>query len=454
MNPLRKRSLGRRAMLRGMLGGAAVSIVLPPLEAMFDANGVAHADGSPLPKRLGIFFWGNGVKRDRFFPKETGAGFTLSEELAPLAPVRDYVSVVSGMSIKTGNSLGHHAGCVGILSGAPLVTTPHPMYSAPTIDQVLASTVGFQTRFPSIEVGVSRRVGVGDGTTLTYLSHSGPDQPNPPEYDPRKLFARIFGGDFVAPDSNAPPVVDPTRALRRSVLDVVSADLRALQDRVGATDRQRLEQHLDHVRSLESRLQGLAPAPLAAMCKAPAAPTAITEPRNGEPLEARTRAMSDLLAMALACDQARAFSMLFTGGVGYAVFSEVGATMSQHQLTHDEPGAQPLVSAAVAFTMQQLAYLLSALAAVPEGDGNVLDHCAILGTTDVSEGHDHSIENFPILVMGGGTGFLKHPGVHHSAQGENTSTVLLSLLRAAGLPLTEFGQDGGRVTSSCSAIEA
>jgi hypothetical protein len=441
-------------MLRGILGGAAVSIVLPPLEAMFDANGTAHADGSPLPKRLGIFFWGNGVKRNQFVPMETGAGFALPEELAPLAPVRDYVSVVSGMSIKTGNPLGHHSGCVGILSGAPLVPTPHPMYSGPTIDQIVASAVGYETRFPSIEIGISRRVGVGDGTTLTYLSHSGPDQPNPPEYDPQKLFARLFGGDFVVPDPTAPPVVDPTRALRRSVLDVVSTDLRALENRVGTSDRRRLEQHLDHVRSIETRLQGLAPPTLAAMCRTPPGATTPVEAKNGEPLEERMRAMSDLLAMALACDQARAFSILFTGGVGYAVFWQVGAKVSQHQLTHDEPGAQPLVHAAVVFTMQQLAYLVERLVAVPEGAGNVLDHCAILGTSDVSEGHDHSIDDYPILVMGGGTGFLKHPGVHHRAPGENASTVLLTLLRAAGLPLTEFGQAGGHVTSSCSAIEA
>ena len=454
MTSRRRLALTRRSMLRGMLAGAAVSIVLPPLEAMFNANGTAHADGSPLPKRLGIFFWGNGVKRDRFIPTQEGTGFTLPDALAPLAPVKDYVSVVSGMSIMTGNPLGHHAGCVGILSGAPLVPVPHPMYSAPTIDQLVASAVGFETRFPSIEIGISRRVGVGEGTTLTYLSHSGPDQPNPPEYDPQKLFARLFGGDFVAPNPDAPPVVDPTRALRRSVLDVVSSDLRRLQDRVGTADRKRLEQHFDHVRSIESRLQGLASPSLAAACKKPGMPPPPVEPKNGEALEERTRAMSDLLAMALACDQARAFSVLFTGGVGYAVFWEVGAKVSQHQLTHEEPGPQPLVHAAVVFTMQQLAYLLSALAAVPEGPGNVLDHCAILGTTDVAEGRDHSIDNYPILVLGGGSGFLKHPGVHYKSPGENTSTVLLSLLRAAGLDLAEFGQGGGHVTSSCSAIEA
>jgi hypothetical protein len=449
----RKYAIGRRSVLRGILAGAAVSIALPPLESMFNANGTAHADGTDLPRRLGIFFWGNGVKRDRFVPSDLGPGFTMPDALAPLASVRDYVSVVSGMSIKTGNGLGHHSGCVGILSGAPLIVTSHPMYSAPTIDQVVAQAVGFQTRFPSIEVAVSRRVGIGEGTTLTYLSHNGPDQPNPPEYDPARLFARLFGGDFVVPDPNAPPMVDPTRALRRSVLDVVSADIRAFQQVVGAADRRRLDQHLDHVRSIESRLQGLASPALAAACRKPSSFVAPVDQGGPEPLAEKMRAMSDLLAMAIACDQTRAFSVLFTGGVGSTVFHQVGATISQHQSTHDERGTQPLVHAAVVFTMQQLAYLLSALAAIPEGSGNVLDHCAILGTTDVAEGRDHSIDDYPILVLGGGGGLLKHPGVHHRAPNENTSTVLLTLLRAAGLKLDEFGQQGGRVTSSCSGIE-
>jgi hypothetical protein len=258
----------------------------------------------------------------------------------------------------------------------------------------------------------------------------------------------------VVADPTAPPVVDPTRALKRSVLDVVSADLRALETVVGANDKKRLEEHMDNVRAIESRLAGLTPPPLAARCAKPAAPSSLADDRGREPIEERTRIMSDLLAMALACDQARAFSLLFSGGVGSTVFRQVGASIAHHQLTHDEPGPQPFVHAGVVFTMQQLAYLLAALAAIPEGDGTVLDHTAILGTTDVAEGKDHSVDDYPILVLGAGGGFLKHPGVHYRSAGENTSTVLLSLLRAAGLDLAEFGAAGGHVTASCSAIEA
>ena len=112
----------RRTVLRGLVGGVAVGIGLPPLEAMFNAHGTAYAQQSggtaAIPKRLGVFFWGNGVKLDRWTPANTGTAWTPSLELAPLMPVKDYVNVVSGMSIKTGNERGHHAGTVGILSGA------------------------------------------------------------------------------------------------------------------------------------------------------------------------------------------------------------------------------------------------------------------------------------------------------------------------------------------------
>ncbi len=98
--------LNRRTLLRGMVGGMSIGVGLPPLEAMFNATGTAHADGSLIPKRLGIFFWGNGVKVDRWTPANTGAGWTPSLELEPLTPVKDYVSVVSGMEIKSGNERG------------------------------------------------------------------------------------------------------------------------------------------------------------------------------------------------------------------------------------------------------------------------------------------------------------------------------------------------------------
>ena len=114
--------LSRRNVLRGIVGGSVVTLGLPLFDYLFDDNGTAMADGGPIPRRFGVFFWGNGVIPERWIPSGTGPGYVLSEELASLAPVKERVSVITGMDIKTGNERGHHAGTVGILSGSPMIS--------------------------------------------------------------------------------------------------------------------------------------------------------------------------------------------------------------------------------------------------------------------------------------------------------------------------------------------
>ena len=458
---MRKLILNRRTVLRGALGGVGISVGLPPLEAMFNANGTAYAQSNAaIPKRLGLFFWGNGVKLDRW--ASTPRRWTPSPSLQPFATagVKDYVNVVTGMNIKSGNERGHHSGLTGIMSGAALIAEPHPnsnyvsTYSQPSIDQVAAGVIGTTTRFKSLEVGVSKKVVDGEGTTLHYLSHNGPDSFNPPEYNPVNVFNRLFGTDFVPPMGGT-PVVDVTKTLRKSVLDAVLADMNTLKGRVGATDKIRLDSHMNNVRSLENRLVSATPTlpPGSTACVRPAQPTKPST-SGGEPIKATNKAMSDLIAMALACDQTRVFSVMFSGSVGYTVFSDIGITTGHHDLTHDEAGDQPQVQASTVYTMEQFAVLLAALKAIPEGAGNLLDSCAILASSDTADGRDHSITNYPILIAGSAGGKLKYPSVHYKSNGENTSMVLLSILRSVGLSLTEFGTGGGRVTASCTAIEA
>ena len=220
-----KLTINRRTVLRGTIGGVGISVGLPPLEAMFNGNGTAYAQSAgSLPKRLGIFFWGNGVKLDRWVPTNTGAGWTPSPSLQPFADagVKDYVNVVSGMNIMSGNERAHHAGVVGIMSGAPLTEQPHPnsayvsTYTKPSIDQVAAAVIGQTTKFKSLEVGVSKRSNGSEGTSLKYLSHNGPDSSNPPEYNPLNVFNRLFGADFTPPAAGRPSSTPPRRCARAS----------------------------------------------------------------------------------------------------------------------------------------------------------------------------------------------------------------------------------------------
>jgi hypothetical protein len=449
----------RRTLLRGLLGGSAVSLALPTLDAMLNGNGTAFAQGGgPLPRRLGIFFWGNGV-RLKFWTPATSPTWQLTPSLMPLAPVKDYVSVVSGLDIKIPRARVHHTGTIGILSGAPVVVQPRgtatyrSTFSRPSLDQLVAADLGKTTRFKSLELGVSRRLRKDEGATPQILSHNGPNSGNPPIFEPRDLFSRLFGGDAPPPMGavGGPSVLQKAIAMRKSVLDVVVKDIERLKLTVGATDKRRLDQHFSNLRAIEKRLQ----MPEAAGgCTPGTAPQLFPPTAQGEQLEPVTVAMSELLALALACDQTRVFSMLFTGTIGGTVFLQAGVKRGHHQLTHDEPGDQPQIQATTVFTMQMLSTLLQKLKDTPEGAGNLLDSCAILATTDTSEGKTHSIKDYPILVAGRAGGFLKHPGIHHREVGGNTSTVLMTMLRAVGSTATEVGASTGRATTGLSAIEA
>ena len=455
MKPFR---LSRRAMLRGTAQGALATLALPTLDAMLNSHGTAYAQSNaPLPKRFGVFYWGNGVRRARWTPAASGPGYALTEELAGLANVKDYVSVISGMEIKTGNERGHHAGTVGILSGSPMVSQDPQganfasTFSAPSIDQVVASALGDVTRFHSLELGVTREVVTGEGTTLRYLSHNGPDNANPPEYSPGALFDRVFGNGFTGAGSGTPKV-DPRLALRRSVLDAIRLDAAALNKHLGAADRKRLDQHLSSIRALENQILAIENAPPPPQsCSVPTHPGNIP---SGD-LSQVSAAMAELLALSLACDQSRVFSIMWSGSVSQTVYDEVGATTEHHGLSHDEGGDQPMVHAITIYIIQNLGTFLERLKNTPEGDGNLLDRCAILASTDTSEGQPHSLDDYPIIVAGKAGGALVHPGVHYrSTSGENTSNVLLTLLQAMDLDVTEFGNGGGKTTETVAALKA
>jgi hypothetical protein len=105
--------------------------------------------------------------------------------------------------------------------------------------------------------------------------------------------------------------------------------------------------------------------------------------------------------------------------------------------------------------MKQYATLLETLAATPDGAGNLLDSAVVLASSDTADGKEHTLEDYPVVVAGRGGGALRYPGVHHrSDKGENTSKILLSVLRAAGLPLARFGAKGGAVSQGVGEIEA
>jgi hypothetical protein len=169
------------------------------------------------------------------------------------------------------------------------------------------------------------------------------------------------------------------------------------------------------------------------------------------PLREINAAHSELIALALACDQTRVFSNWFTANTNNVLFE--GARAGHHQLTHDEPGDQPQVHAIILKIMECLADSITALKDIPEGDGTLLDNCAMLATTDCSFGRTHSILEYPILIAGQAGGALRS-GIHYRSSGqENASKVPLTLMRAVGMRPESYGLDEAYETEGLSAIE-
>lgn len=456
--------LDRRTLLRGAVGGVSVGIALPAFEAMFGTGRQAFGQTASI-RRLGLWFWGNGIKMPQWRPTTVGPNWTPAPGTMPLAAdgIKEYVNIVTGVDVKSGNLRGHHSALTALFSGTEVLPQDHPnsnyrsTFQQASLDQQLAKELAPTTKFRSLEVGISNKVVGGEGTTLQYLSHNGPDSPNPAEYDAGKVFDRVFAGVATTPGGGGPSVTDVTVALRKSVLDGVKMDITRLQGRIGAADKQRLEQHLTNIRSIEQRIGTSTTVMPPASCGSQTRPKAVGDTRAKEDLVLRNQLMSDLLAVTLACDLTRIFSVQFTGSVGFTVFSQADAaiTSGHHDLTHNEGGDQPQCQKTDVFTMQQLAYLLTKLKNTADSDGKtILDNVVILGSTDVADGKSHSNTDYPIVVAGGGSGYLKKPGVHYKGARENTSNVLLTVMRAAGSKITSVGLDKGMSSTPCTAIEA
>lgn len=448
--------LHRRALLRGAIGGIGAVLSLPLFEAMLDRNGEALADGTPLPVRFISYFFGNGVRLDKFVPPTEGQDYPLTAELEPFGAVKEYLSVLTGFNshCAESNKITHHEGMV-IFSGHNNrdVGAGDGFFSnagGPTIDQVIASAkgVGDATPIKSIQLAVSKRPSEVDfGTTMHAMSHAGYLKPLAPESDPQKVWTLLF-------DSFTPPK-DPSGPLRLGVLDLVRENAKKLQGRLGAADRQRLEAHLVGVAELEKKIAALPP-----VCEKPGKPTeANVDVGGNEPLVAVSEAMSELLKYAFKCDITRVASVLFAEGAGNTIFSDLGFDTAHHWYTHESSSSIQAnqVHEGVVYAMERFAYLLETFKNEPDQpDGtNLLDNTAIFCSTDCSEGISHSVDDQPMLVAGGGGGKLVHPGLHYrSKSGENPTDVLLTLRRIFEPDATEVGSEEPKSTSPFAPLAA
>lgn len=440
-----KRRLGRRTFLRGSLAtGGGLALALPTLEIMLNDHGTAHADGSPLPCRFGVFYWGNGVIHDEWIPDRTGMSWDLPPALAAFdGDLRPYVTQVTGTSHQESRP-GHIP-----YRGLSLSSSHHPQYvenvaagkgyrnqamPAPSVDQIVARQMGEDARW--IGVGICRR---GPYKSRTSWVEGGEHREHYSE--PQRVFDRLFAGLGQDPDIPTDPMVEARRRIRLSMIDAVAEDARQLSRRVGMNDRHRIDAHLEALLGIAQELETRAEMP-PSTCNAPGSPTTsdFGDGSTREEKQAKHDLMRELLAVALACDLTRVFSYEWSANQSEAVYWEVDQSGQHHDLSHGNAGAMRAITR---FIMDRYAELGRSLLAMPEGDGNLLDRTVILGTSEHANGAGHNSRDFPMLFLGraglrAGQHYRDPAGPGSNA---NTPRVLLTACYAVGTPVPSLGHD-------------
>jgi len=446
----------RRTVLRGLMaGGASVVVPLPRLGAMLNGNGTAYANGTALPVRFGFWFFGNGIIPERWVPTTTGSGanWTLSESLEPLAPVKPWLSVVTGTNIKIPDKAPHSSFPAAALSGAD--SGPHTML-LPSIDQVIGKLIAGGTTFPNgLHVGLGNSSGatqVGDT-----LSFSGVNQPNPPDLNPASIFRKLMPFAKTNPGST-PAAPDPELLRRQMVLDAVNEDAKALRARLGTEDQVRLDRHLEGVNQLQTQIMRAQGPKLSGTLINPDVAYA-NRGADGSLTRRRAQAFSDLLVFALSTDLTRIFSFTFTPAASFQSYADCGLVGGFHgdfghrQSSRGVAYADAGMMIGVRFAMTCLGELLTRMKDTPDGAGNLLDNSCVYTTSCTSASQTHSPLDFPILVSGKAGGKFKGDQ-HIRLVDANTSIVPYTIIQAFGGTAPTFGMNEAQVSSGLPQLLA
>ena len=433
--------LSRRHLLRG--AGAAVS--LPLLEAMLPPASAAPSTFGPLPKsesvqpRMVCCYVPNGVNILEWMPADSGDRYTLSPTLAALADHRDHFTVVSGIGHP--HSKGGHSGADTWLTGADLAARPGADYTnSVSIDQMVAGVHGPHTRFQSLQLSDQSGTGAAGHSHTLSFDHGG--TPLPAENSPRRLFDRLF-----VPETATDRAAALSRlAERRSILDSLGSDARALSRRLGATDQRKLDEYLASIRDTEKQVERMEawidrPKPRISEEGLQLG----SKPGNAHDRPMWIDVMLELVYLAFLTDTTRVITFEWSreaGGFG------IGGE-NHHELSHHGGDAGMLAKLAAidkAF-LEKLGRFLGMLSKTSEADGTMLDRTVVLYGSGMNSGKggEHSPKNLPLLVAGGAKLGIKL-GRHLAFDEEQhppLSNLLLSVARAVGCETETFSDATG-----------
>jgi len=430
-----KTSLPRRTVLRGL----GATLALPLLDAMVPAMTVTARTAAAPTRRFGAVFVPMGERPSHWTPATTGVGFEFSPILKPIESFRDHVVVVSNIDRPLA---GTHAVSTGtwLTGSAPKRTEAEDFVAGTSLDQIIAGRIGGQTVFPSIEIATEDFTGYVGACDVGYscaymntIAWKTPTTPMPLETNPRVVFERMFG----RPGSTEERVTRMRQ--NRSILDSVTGDVAALERGLGARDRVRLDQYLEHVREIEERIER-AERRATTEITIPVAPVGIPDT-----WEEHATVMFDLMALAYEADMTRVFSFMLNREASQLVFPNLGFNEPWHHVSHhgNEPEKLALLVKLNTWQIEVFGKFLDRLRSTPDGDGTLLDHSVILWGSGMSDSNSHSPLDVPYLMVGKGAGLFA--GNRHLAapKGTQLADVMLTVAQKFGADIDRFGVSTG-----------
>jgi hypothetical protein len=447
--------LSRRRFLRGL--GACLALPafesLRPLSLRADAAAAGAPGTSPTgaPLRMAYIYFPNGAHQEFWWPKGEGTDFQLGRTMQPLEGLKDKIQVISGLDHRNATAgddgAGDHARANGtFLTGVRVrKTAGADIHAGESIDQVVASQVGHLTRFPSLELSCDsvRKSGNCDsGYSCAYqfnLAWRSPTMPLAPEPNPRLVFERLFG-DGSANDRSGS--LRQRQEQQRSILDFVLEDARSLHRQLASRDKLKLDEYLDSVRALETRIERAE--------KFGDAPDPGVETPEGIPpsYEDHMRIMFSMLTLAFQTDSTRVATFLLAHDGSNRAFPDIGVPDGHHDLSHHGNKADKMqkIGEIDLWYARQLAWFLEQLNQTQDLDGHSLLHNSMIvygcGNAD---GNRHTHHNLPIILAGHGGGTL-NPGRYLKLSSTPATNLFLSLADRFGAHnLERFGDSTGRI---------
>jgi hypothetical protein len=441
MSFIARNHLSRRTFLRG----SSTALGLPLLDAMIPAFAQGSLASTP---RLGFFYVGNGIVHSEWKPRGEGRGFEFSPNLLPLESLREHVTILTGLDHAQAENFGdgtgdHPRSSAAWLTGVHAYDRTRPgveVRLATSADQLAAEALGKTNRLRSLELSVDTATqsscDSGDCFYVNTVSWRNETTPNLTENHPRLVFERLFGDGGGS--------AERVERLRKngSILDSVRDEAQRLTATVGQGDRSKLDEYLDSVREIERRIVSAESADLEAI-ELPARPTSIPES-----YDEHTRLMLDLLLLAFQTDSTRVASMIFAREVSNRTYPQIGVPDPHHPVSHhrNDPQLIEKKSRIDTYHVALLAYLAGKMAAIPDGDGSLLDNSLLLYGAGMGDGNLHRHSDLPCALVGRLGGRIR-AGQHIAcATGTPMTNLLLTLLDKVEVPVDAIGDSTGRLS--------